>query len=335
MSKRLLYAALERARFLKGPERLGLLKQMETLEAFRAIKIDDWPAVLGRPVRASVHSAAVYIDQAEADFRRAETLGIAGVAYDEAAYPPLLREMVDPPLFLYYRGVLPNPEKPLAAVVGTRRPSADALRRAYRFGRDFAAASIAVVSGLALGIDAQAHRGNVDGGAPSAAVLGSGLDRIYPATNKALALRLLDVGGVLFSEYQPGEPPERYHFPERNRLIAALARATIVVEAPEKSGALITAEFAYELGRDLWVDRAGLESPLGAGLRRLAADGAPLAEDARSVLADWGWPLPQAEKRPLTLGGGSDKETGNYGAVLARRLEEDMRGIMKPRQGEL
>jgi DNA processing protein len=171
---------------------------------------------------------------------------------------------------LYYRGILPDPEKPLAAIVGTRKPSGAGSRAAYDFGKALGTAGIPVVSGLALGIDALAHRGNLEGGGPTAAVLGSSPDQIYPASNRPLARRIVEGGGVILSEYPPGTGPFKWNFPARNRIIAGLARGTLIVEAPEKSGALITAAFALELGRDLWVARAGTASPRGAGNRRLA-----------------------------------------------------------------
>jgi DNA processing protein len=214
--------------------------------------------------------------------------GMGYVSWPEAEYPPLLRELYDPPALVFYRGVLPDPEKPMAALVGTRHPSSAAAMQAFDLGRDLARAGIPVVSGLALGIDAFSHRGNLEGGAPTVAVLGSGLDQVYPASNRGLARRILEQGGALLSEYPPGTRPARWNFPARNRIIACLARAVIIVEAPEKSGALITANFALELGRELFVASAGTASPLGAGNRRLAEDGAAVISGIECITRDWG-----------------------------------------------
>jgi DNA processing protein len=152
-----------------------------------------------------------------------------------------------------------------------------------------------VISGLALGIDAMAHRGSLEGGAPTIAVLGSGVDAIYPVSNRSLARRILENGGVILSEYPPGTSPMKWHFPARNRIISALARGVLIVEAPAKSGALITAQFALEQNRDLWVASSGavagnphgVFSAYGEGTRKLAADGARIIYSASDILDEW------------------------------------------------
>jgi DNA processing protein len=183
--------------------------------------------------------------------------------------------------------VFPNPEKPLVAVVGTRKPSRAGAGRAFVLGRELGEEGISVVSGLALGIDSMAHRGNIEGRAPTIAVLGSGVDEVYPSSNRNLARRILETGGLILSEYAPGTKPAKWNFPARNRIISALARGTVIVEAPEKSGALITADFALQQGRDLWVDRAGVASPRSKGTARLAEDGAGIISSAADILAEW------------------------------------------------
>ncbi|MDR0553783.1 MAG: DNA-processing protein DprA [Treponema sp.] len=226
--------------------------------------------------------------QAEADATAAASRGIGYVSFCEENYPPLLREIYDPPALLFYRGKLPAGNRPLVAVVGTRKPSGAAAAQAYRISRDFGREGVVVISGLALGIDALAHRGNLEGNAPTVAVLGAGLDGVYPASNRALARRILENGGALLGEYPPGMPARKWHFPARNRIIAGLARGVLVVEAPAVSGALITARFALEQGRDLWVAQAGVNSILGEGCRNLARDGAPVVGQAEDILRDWG-----------------------------------------------
>lgn len=236
-----------------------------------------------------------YMEEAQRDLEALKRHGIDYVAYGDRKYPPLLRELTDPPVVLFYRGVLPNPEQPLAAVVGTRRPSGAGAAGAYEFGRDLALSGVSVISGLAKGIDAQAHRGNLAGGGKTIAVLGNGLDRVYPASNRTLGRRIVESGGALISEYPPGSLPQKWHFPARNRIISVLARATVIIEAPEKSGALITAQFALDQGRDLWVASVGLSSPHGAGGRTLADQGARVATCGTVILEDW---APWTIKKP-------------------------------------
>ena len=214
---------------------------------------------------------------------------IKWVSWTEEQYPPLLRELFDPPAVIFYRGTLPNPEKPLLGMVGTRKPSPQAAEQAYKIAGNLSRLGVSVVSGLALGIDAMSHRGNLIGNSPAYAVLGSGIDDIYPASNKPLAKRILDSGGAIISEYPPGVPPSKYSFPARNRIIAALSRSVLIVEAPKKSGALITASFALDLGKDLWVASAGIEESMfdKLGTVKLVSDGAEIIYSARDVLDKW------------------------------------------------
>ncbi|GHT75154.1 DNA processing protein DprA [Spirochaetia bacterium] len=256
--------------------------------------------------------------QAEKDAREAERNGIGYVSYMEDAYPPLLRELYDPPALLFYRGTLPDPRLPMAAIVGTRKPSGNAAVLAYDTGKALGRGGIPVVSGLALGIDAMAHRGNLDGKAPTVAVLGSGLDRIYPAANRVLARRILEQGGVLLSEYPPGTEPFKWNFPARNRIIAGLARGTLIVEAPAKSGALISAGFALDLGRDLWVSQIGVRSPLGEGTRKLAEDGAQVISGADAIFAEWGMEVNRETVDTVSTSGPA--------ISLARSLNLEVRG---------
>ena len=214
---------------------------------------------------------------------------IKWVSWASADYPPLLREIYDPPSVIFYRGFLPNPEKPLLGMVGTRKPSQRASEQAYKIAGNIGRAGISVISGLALGIDAMCHRGNLISSVPGYAVLGSGIDEIYPSVNRPLAKRILDSGGALISEYPPGVRPAKWTFPARNRIIAALSRSVIIVEAPQKSGALITASFALEQGKDLWVASCGAQegSSDRMGTIKLVNDGAEIINSAMDVLEKW------------------------------------------------
>jgi DNA processing protein len=267
---------------------------------------------------------------AERDAKTAALRGIRWVSWTSGAYPPLLREIYDPPAVLFFRGRLPNPEQPLAAIVGTRRPSPEATMQAYGIARELGRRGVSVVSGLALGIDAMAHRGNLEGGAPTFAVLGSGADEVYPAGNRTLAKRILETGGALLSEYPPGMGPRKWNFPARNRIISGLSRGVLVVEAPERSGALITAQFALEHGRELWVASSGAAaalSPAGydrGGTAKLAEEGARVIHEAGEILDEWNWEAPNL---PAEKTAERDADSGEGAALafsLARSLDIDL-----------
>ena len=154
-----------------------------------------------------------------------------------------------------------------------------------------------MVSGLAIGIDRLAHEGTVRAGGRAVAVLGNGIDRVVPASSAPLGRRILESGGCLLSEYPPGTPAGRHHYPARNRIVSGLSRAVIVAQAPLRSGALITADFALSEGRDLFVHAAGIEGTQSGGTRDLAESGAPVISGAREMVAEWDWPLP-ADRPP-------------------------------------
>lgn len=167
-------------------------------------------------------------------------------------YPKLLKEIPDPPEKLYYHGDLKILEKPCLAVVGTRKNTDYGEDITKQIIRELSVLDIAIVSGLAKGIDTIAHRAALENDLPTIAVLGSGMDNIYPATNQKLATEIIK-NGLIFSEYENGTPPLQQNFPKRNRIISGLSIATIVIEAPEKSGALITGRFAIEQNREIFI----------------------------------------------------------------------------------
>jgi DNA processing protein len=224
--------------------------------------------------------------EAERDLSMMKRRDIRYVSITCPDYPPLLKEIYDPPAVLFYRGVLPAKGKKIA-VVGTRHPCSRALDWTHRLCSDLGGADIAVISGLALGIDAMAHRGNIDGGGKTIAVLGSALDEVYPSSNRGLARRILERGGALLSEYPPGTGPFKWHFPARNRIISGLSEGVLVVEAPEKSGALITAGFALDQNRELYVAAAEDGNVFGEGCGRLTEDGAKRMYSARDLFREW------------------------------------------------
>lgn len=199
--------------------------------------------------------------------------------------PPLLRAIHDPPRRLFLRGV-GDPEllaRPAVAIVGARACSAYGAQVARLLGRELAGAGLVVISGLARGIDAEAHRGALDAGGTTVAVLGCGIDRDYPAAHAALA-RSIAESSVIVSEYEEGVEPAPWRFPARNRIVAGLAAATIVVEARERSGALITADFALEEGREVFAVPGEITSSLSAGTHDLLKLGATPLTRAADVL---------------------------------------------------
>jgi DNA processing protein len=205
------------------------------------------------------------------------------VARRDRRFPSLLRELHDPPSTLYVRGDVAALAVPGVAVVGARSCSAYGAQVARSVARDLATARVVVVSGLARGVDGEAHRGALEGGGQTVAVLGCGIDRDYPRSHAELARRIAASGAVV-SEYPPGVEPAPWRFPARNRIIAGLSLATVVVEARERSGALITADFALELGRDVFAVPGEITSGLSAGTNDLLRQGAAPLTSVRDVL---------------------------------------------------
>jgi DNA processing protein len=277
---------------LMPAEKVSMLEAFECEDDLVLQTREDMEHFLGRKINNfwDIDKIREQAEQIETVHRKRS---INWVSWNNAAYPPLLREMYDPPAVVYYRGCLPDPDKSLLGMVGTRRPSPEAANQAYTLAYGVGRAGLSVVSGLAMGIDAMSHRGNLSGGVPGYAVLGSGVDEIYPTSNRSLAKNILDSGGAILSEYPPGTMPSKWNFPARNRIIAALSRGVIIVEAPKRSGALITAAFALEQGKDLWVASSGLqERQYGSlhdkiGTIRLASDGAEIIYTAGDVLEKW------------------------------------------------
>lgn len=226
-----------------------------------------------------------------------ETHGIGLVLESGPNYPRALRVVPDAPPCLFIRGNLSENDARAIAIVGTRQVTEYGRGLAHRFALELARAGVTVVSGLARGIDTAAHRGALDGGGRTLAVTGCGLDIIYPSDNKDLMLEIEGSGAVL-SEWAPTTNPEAWHFPARNRIIAGLSLGVIVVEAAAKSGALITADFANELGRDVFSIPGNVHKAQSKGPHQLIRDGATLVESVEDVLAALEarvWPLPERQ----------------------------------------
>lgn len=235
------------------------------------------------------------VEGVEEQERRLVESGARLLAIGEAGYPALLAETPDPPPVLFVRGELPPPG-PMVAVVGSRRASRSGLEAARAVSRGLAAAGVTVVSGFARGVDGAAHRSALEAGGRTVAVLGCGVDVCYPPEHASLLPGLLARGCVL-SELPMGAPPLAPHFPVRNRIIAGMVPLVLVVEAAERSGSLVTARLAAELGRDVAAVPGSVLTPGAAGSNALLKDGAILVRDAADVLAELPGlaPLPQGE----------------------------------------
>ena len=203
-------------------------------------------------------------------------------------YPPLLKEIYHPPATLYYIGSLANAGQYVLSVVGTRKPSNYGLRVTDDLVTATARRGVIIVSGLAYGIDARAHAAALSVGGKTWAVMASGLDRVYPAAHRALAEKILATGGALISDYPPGTEPLKQHFPARNRIIAGLSLGTLIVEAPDKSGALITANFALDYNREVLAVPGEAYTPSAVGTNRLIKQGAKVVTEAADILEIFG-----------------------------------------------
>ena len=212
------------------------------------------------------------------------------IAWGEHNYPEMFAQIPGPPLMLYVNGDIEALHLPSLAIVGSRNPTKGGIRNARDFAKHLGSHGFSIVSGLAQGIDAAAHRGALDAGGSTVAFVGNGIDRVYPAGNLDLAHAIAE-NGALASEYPLGAPPERWHFPERNRLISGLSLGTLVVEAARRSGSLITARLASEQGREVFALPGSIHNPLARGCHELIRQGAKLVETGADIVA---------ELRPLT-----------------------------------
>ncbi len=208
------------------------------------------------------------------------------IALGDETYPTLLKEIIDPPLALHFRGDLSLLARPALAVVGSRRASPYGVNAAEHLARQIAGVGIVIVSGGARGIDAAAHHAALDAGGSTIAVLGTGIDVVYPVSNRRL-FRLIEERGLMVSEFPPGTPPKPENFPMRNRVISGLARGTVIVEATSRSGSLITARMAAEQGRDVFAVPGSIFSAGSEGTHRLVQYGAKLVHDANDVLEEF------------------------------------------------
>jgi DNA processing protein len=247
------------------------------------------------------------------------------ICQDEVAYPPQLAAISSPPVALFVRGDINQTLPRLVAIVGTRQMTDYGERAAAELSADLSRAGLGIVSGLALGIDTVAHRCAVDQGGMTVAVLGSGLDKqsIYPAVNRQLAEKIIDSGGLVISEFPCGTEPLRQNFPQRNRIIAGLSEAVVVVEAGIPSGALTTAEFASKYGRLVYAVPGSIFSPVSAGPNRLITQGGLAASDAKTILHGLGCQGQAVQKTELDGSSLSPEELAIIRALAQNELDTD------------
>ncbi|NLV37447.1 MAG: DNA-protecting protein DprA [Clostridiaceae bacterium] len=243
--------------------------QLRTL-GFCTQKIIKW--LLDKDARNDVDKLMERIYQCDADI----------IALNDSAYPIALKYIHDPPIVLYSRGKLEQ-DAICVAVVGSRRASAYGLDMAKRISRELAIYSVTIVSGMARGVDSKAHYGALEGKGKTIAVLGCGVDIAYPPENRDLMKKIIESGAVI-SEYLPGTQPLPYHFPARNRIISGLSRGVVIVEAGEKSGSLITTDFALEQGREVFAIPGNINSANSVGTNKLIKDGAKVITNTGDIL---------------------------------------------------
>lgn len=274
---------------------VGSLSQRRLIEAFGSPE-----AVLAAPrAELGAHLHGKQIDALKAgpeperlaqSLRWLDAPGHHLVTWLDADYPPLLRETADPPMLLYAKGRRELITGNCLAIVGSRSATPQGEANAEAFAELLSQAGLGIVSGLALGIDAAAHRGGLKGQGSTVAVVGTGLDRVYPARNKALAHEIAEKG-LLLSEFPLGTASAPGHFPRRNRIIAGLSHAVLVVEAALNSGSLITARLALEQGREVMAIPGSIHSPLAKGCHALIKQGAKLVECAQDIVEALAWPV--------------------------------------------
>ena len=312
------------------------------------------PAMLGRlgfPPEAHEEISALAIEEARGALARGVNAGFHVAAFSDPGYPALLGCIADPPPVLWMRGAAQVLERPVVAVVGSRAASPYALTVAGRLAGELASRGVTVASGLARGVDSAAHRGCLEAAGATVAILGSGLDRVYPPEHAPLAVSICK-DGLIASELAPGGAPLPEHFPLRNRIISGISLAVVVVEASEKSGSLITARCALEQGRDVMAVPGSVLSGRNRGSHSLLKDGAKVVESADDILEGLGWAVsgyPAAEPRKplkedellsrMEAGEAYELEAlaelaGTTGArLLPRLMEFELQGLVRAAGG--
>ena len=278
------WLAISRVPYI-GPARIErLVQRFGALRDAWTAPRDELRAVLEAKPLAELLAARGKVDP-DRELERIEAQGISVMHPGHPAYPRLLAEAAGRPSILYVRGVLTPADDSGVAIVGTRRATPYGRQAAERIAAELAQAGVTVISGLARGVDGVAHRAALAAGGRTVAVLGSGPDVIYPAEHRRLAEGILESGAIV-SEHPPGAPPDAQNFPARNRIISGMSLGVVVIEAPLRSGALITATFAADQGREVFVVPGSVFSHASEGTNSLLRDGARIVRDGADVLED-------------------------------------------------
>ncbi len=288
------WLALAGARGLTRAALRTLIDRFGTPQAICAERFESLAAIAGEPAARAILAPppAGFGDTVASVAAWCEEPRCTVVSLRDAAYPAALRALHDPPPLLYVKGRLEPLREPTMAIVGSRGATPQGLADAEYFARALASAGLTIVSGLALGIDGAAHRGALDSNGYTVAVVGTGADIVYPVRHRALAAEIAERGAIV-SEWPLGTPARREHFPQRNRLIAALARGVLIVEAAPRSGSLITARLANEMGREVFAVPGSIHSPLSRGCHQLIKEGAKLTETPDDVFEELGIGAPR------------------------------------------
>ena len=319
---------------------MGSLSEREAYVAFNLLDKVGSVKVAGLVAAAGSVAAAfeAYPDKVarsggkldwEREFVLAKKYGVEIVTPGDAAYPPRLLEQPSHPLALYVKGDASVLSSPSVAIVGTRRATAYGLDQSFKIARGLAENGWTVLSGLALGVDAESHRGALDAGGKTVGVIGSGLDEFYPEENRGLAREIVEKGGAVVSEFPFGRPPDQNTFPQRNHTVAALATGVVAVESPIKSGTLITTSLAADMGRVVMAVPGRVDSRSSAGCLALLRDGARLVRSAADVEEELS-PLVPAEgrKAPKSKSKASPAPAPKYSVEEAMIMREvDAEGV--------
>lgn len=336
MKNFLLYCSVHLISVLSTDEKLKLLEKVSSVDDFLSLSHSDIELIIGRKIPKARIDVSSVVSRAEKEEKILALKNISWIDIMDDRYPFYLKNSFNPPFLLFFVGNFDFSGDFCVSVVGTRHPTLSASRVAYAFSRDIVLQKGIVVSGLANGIDTSAHKGAVDADGRTIAVLGSGLDNIYPVTNRRLAQRIVEKGGAIVSEYVPGAEARKFHFPERNRIIACLSRGTIVVEAPLKSGALITAEHAMEEGRDVFVPLCVPKTKNSEGAYFLLEQGASGIKSVYDIMNDWGIDINSKNKNADKKEAKSDSQNfSDPASAIVSMMEKELAGEIVRHKGDI
>lgn len=288
---------------LNAHEKIGSQTIKKVLASFDNNIEKAWQAKYDELIRKLGEKIAQLVIEAREQFNpdheieKLQKLGIGYMTMYDKEYPPLLKETPDCPAILYIKGNVSALKKASIAIVGSRKFTNYGQKIAKELSKKCTEAGLVVVSGLALGIDTAAHKASLEGGGITVAVLGCGLDRVYPVSNFGLAREILNRKGAIISEFPPGTPALNYHFPQRNRIIAGLSLGTLVVEAAEESGALITAYLALEYNREVFAVPGNIDSDASRGTNLLIQKGAKLVISAEDIFSELNIDVKKAQQQ--------------------------------------